>query len=168
LIRREHRVEIAEIAREREPALAGVALEVADAVHALISDCTAAVVIVGGPEWQMLAQVGPDDLSFAWRRLVADTWRVGDPANGVRGAFAAPLRSTLIGAMLVAAPQAGTSLPSAARRIVRPLLDAGGIQLDATLSDVAWVARGGIRLVTDSRVTPTALARRRATPRAGY
>jgi hypothetical protein len=102
-----------------------------------------------------------------WRGLVADASRVADSANGVRGAFAAPLRSALISAMLVAVPRAGTSLRSAARRIVCPLLDAGGILLDPMLSDVVSVARGGSRLATDPCVASTALARRRPTPRVG-
>jgi hypothetical protein len=136
VIRKEHRVEIAEIARAREPALANVALEVADAVHALIADCTAAVVVAGaGSEWKMLAQSGPDDLSCSWRRLVAGTVRVQHLSGETHEAVVVPLASARIRALLVAVPRAGTSLPAATSCIVRPLLDAGGILLDATLSE---------------------------------
>ncbi len=136
MIRKDHRVEIAEIARAREPALTDVAAEVADAVHALIADCTAAVVVVGvGSEWKMLAQSGPDDLSRFWRRLVAGTARVPQLASDACEAVVLPLASARIRALLVAVPRAGTSLPASTRRILRPLLDAGGILLDATLSE---------------------------------
>jgi hypothetical protein len=135
VIRREHRIEVAEIAREREPALTGVAVEVVDAVHALMGDCTVAVVIADvGSGWKMLAQAGPEDLSSSWRGLVADASRAATRPDQ-KGAVVARLGSSLIRTLLVAVPRAGTSLPSAAVRIVRPLLDAGGILFDATLRD---------------------------------
>ena len=61
MIRKEHRIEIADIARRNEVVLADAAFRIAYAVHALIPGSTAAVVVVGaGAEWRMLAQRGPE------------------------------------------------------------------------------------------------------------
>jgi hypothetical protein len=105
------------------------------------------VVVEVGPEWKLLAQSGPEDISCSWRRLVAGSARVTDRFGDCREAVVAPLASTRIRAMLVVVPRAGTSLPSGARRIVRPLLHAGGILLDATVSDGMSRAGAGLRLV---------------------
>jgi hypothetical protein len=136
VIHREHRADIAEIARRHEQELAAIGQEVADAVHALIPDCSAAVVLAEtGPEWRMLAQAGPDDLEHSWRRLVAGASRVTHSWVGQDEALVAPLSSARISAMLVAVPRRGASLARSTGQVVRPLLDAGAILLDAALSD---------------------------------
>ena len=126
MIRKEHRIEIADIARRNEVVLADAAFRIAYAVHALIPGCTAAVVVVGaGAEWRMLAQRGPEDLSGSWRRLVAGTARV-EACEPVRsGALVLALPSERISARLVLAPLGAGTLPREARRIVQPLVDAG-------------------------------------------
>ena len=151
MIRKEHRIESAEIARRNDVVLADAAFRVADAVHALIPGCTAVVAIVGvGSEWRMLAQRGPQDLSGAWRRLVAETTRIGDPGCEHPGALVVPVPSERISARLVMVPLAGVSLPESAHRIVRPLLDAGGVLLDSALS-------AGTRAGSDSAAPRSAL-----------
>jgi hypothetical protein len=141
VIRREHRADVAELARAHEDALVAVGREVAEAVHALIPGCTAAVVLADtGPEWRMLAQCGPGDLTRSWRRLVAGTARITHMPGGPHDALVTPLRSSRINVMLVAVPEGGSSLPPSAQQIVRPLLDAGGILLDAALADdLEWM-----------------------------
>jgi hypothetical protein len=152
VIRRDHRIEIAEIARKHETVLADAARGVADAVHALVPGCTAAVVVVGmGSEWKMLAQCGPVDLSCFWRRVVATTARVAAPSSGPDDAIVAPFASVRIRAVLALVPLAGTSVPPGTRRIVQPLLDAGGILLDATFSVESTPPRAALRLVPESR-----------------
>jgi hypothetical protein len=152
VIRKEHRVEFAEIARRNEAVLAGVAFRVADAVHALLSGCTAAVVMVGiGSEWRMLAQSGPEDLSDTWRRLVAGTARLEGPESGHPNALVLRFASQRISAKLAMAPLPAISLPQNTQRIVQPLLDAGGVLLDAALSAEMTPDRPGLRLVTEAQ-----------------
>jgi hypothetical protein len=152
VIRKEHRVEVAELARQNEVVLAAVALRVAEAAAALLSGCTAAVVVAGiGSEWRMLAQSGPEDLSDTWRRLVAESTRVEEPDSARSRALVLGLASERISAKLVLAPLAAISLPQSARRIVQPLLDAGGVLLDAALFAETSPGRPGLRLVTGSR-----------------
>jgi hypothetical protein len=135
VIRREHRVERAGIDRQNEAVLVDAAAGVVDSVHALIAGCTAAVVVVGAAaEWKMLAQSGPEDLSRTWRRLVSGTGRRADPPCAQRESLVVPFASERIRALLVVVPLRGISLPSGTRRIVQPILDAGGIVLDASLS----------------------------------
>ncbi len=149
MIRKDHRIEIVEIARLNEAELAGVAFRVADAVHALISGCTAAVVLVeAGHEWRMLGQSGPEDVSGSWRRLVARTVRIDARAPEQARALVLPISSERVSTKLVIAPLAAISLPQGTRRIVQPLLDAGGILLDAAVSGGRAPRRQGLRLVS--------------------
>jgi CBS domain-containing protein len=132
VIRRDHRLETAERARQTAAALTQAAASLADAVHTLIPGCTSAVVVVEqGPQWTMLAQRGPVDVSRSWRRMVARHTRVVDGIGNRRDVLVAPIPSQRLHAMVVAVPIEGVSLPSGTRTIVQPLLDAAGILLDA-------------------------------------
>ncbi len=147
MIRRDHRIDIAERSRQREAALTEAGAGLADAVHSLVPDCTAAVVVVEtGPNWRMLAQRGPVEMESCWRQLVALHARGHDRPEGRQRACEAlvvPFRAERIRAMLVAVPAAGGSLPGGMHEIVRPLLDAGGLLLDAAVG----AAGGTLRLV---------------------
>jgi hypothetical protein len=146
MIRRDHRIDIAERTRQREAALTEAGAGLADAVHSLIPGCTAAVVVVEtGPNWRMLAQRGPVEMEGCWRQLVALHARGHDREGRQSGgeALVVPFRAERIRAMLVAVPAAGGSLPRGMHEIVRPLLDAGGLLLDAAVG----AAGGTLRLV---------------------
>jgi hypothetical protein len=156
VIRRDHRLETTERARQRAAALAEAAAGVADAVHSLIPGCTAAVVVVEqGSEWTLLAQRGSVDVSRSWRRLVAHYSRVCDDSWAQGDSLVAAFPSQRLHAMLVTVPIAGISLPPGMRTIVQPLLDAGGILLDAAVAGAPARAQGVLRLVPD----PEAFAR---------
>jgi hypothetical protein len=150
MIRRDHRLERAERARQREAALVEVAATVADSVHALIPGCTAAVVLVEhGCEWTLLAQRGSVDISRSWRRLVALYTRVCDDAEDHGDSLVASFPSRRVQAMLVAVPVAGISLPAGTRAIVQPLLDAGGNLLDAAVAPAHAPEQGVLCLVPE-------------------
>lgn len=147
MIRRDHRLEPSESPWRNDAALSEVAIVLADAVHALVVGCTAAVVVVEpGSEWRLLAQRGSLDVSSSWRQLVARHARTGDRAWEPHEPLVVPFPSPAIRAMLVAVPVDGISLPAGVREIVRPILDAGGILLGEAGS-AAPGDRGVLRLV---------------------
>jgi hypothetical protein len=150
LIRRDHRLETDERARRTAAALAEAATGIADAVHALIPGCTAAVVVVEqGPEWTMLAQRGPVDITRSWRRMVARHTRVIGDSESRRDVLVAPIASRRLHAMVVVVPIEGVSLPQGTRTIVQPLLDAGGLLLDAAM-DPASSGHDILRLISEA------------------
>jgi hypothetical protein len=150
VIRRDHRLETAERARQTAAALAKAAAGIADAVHALIPGCTAAVVVVEqGPEWTMLAQRGPLDVTRSWRRMVARHTRLVGGSGTRRDVLVAPIPSQRLHAMVVVVPIEGVSLPQATRTIVQPLLDAGGLLLDAAF-DQGCSGEDVLRLVSEA------------------
>jgi hypothetical protein len=147
VIRRDHRLEPPESHWRNDAELSKVAFELADAVHALVVGCTAAVVLVEpGSEWRLLAQRGALDVSSSWRRLVARHARSGDEAWDPNEPLVVPFPSPAIRVMLVAVPVDGISLPAGVREIVQPILDAGGI-LFAAAGSAGAGERGGLRLV---------------------
>jgi hypothetical protein len=147
VIRRDNPLEPSDSTWRNDAALSEVAIVLADAVHALVVGCTAAVVVVDpGSRWRLLAQRGPLDVSSSWRQLVARHARNGDLAWEPHEPLVLPFPSPALRAMLVAVPVDGISLPDAVREIVRPILDAGGILLGAAGS-AAPDDRGVLRLV---------------------
>jgi hypothetical protein len=152
LIRRDHRLELSESTRRNDAARARVATVLTDAVQALVSNCTAAVVAVDyGAEWQLLAQRGPLDVSSCWRQLVARHDRDGDHVADPRAPVVVEIPFAGVRAMLVVVPVGGSTLPSGLREIVRPLLEAGEILLGAAGS--APPSERSLRLVEGSRLS---------------
>jgi hypothetical protein len=150
LIRRDHRLEIAERARQTAAALEEAAAGLADAVHALIPGCTAAVVVVEqGPEWTMLAQRGPVDVTRSWRRMVARHTRIVGDRESRGDVLVAPIPSRRLHAMVLVVPIDGVSLPQGTRTIVQPLLDAGGLLLDGAFGP-ASSERDVLRLISEA------------------
>ncbi|HEY1479116.1 MAG TPA: hypothetical protein VGF46_03770 [Gaiellales bacterium] len=111
-----------------------IAEGLANGVHTLLPGCTAAVVIAIGPDWQLLAERGPVDVSAAWRATLADEVRANDRASEQADYLVAPFSSVLSHVLLVLVPNEGATLPERAYAIVQPLLDAGGILLDRAIA----------------------------------
>ena len=118
-----------------ERAFARVAEGLADAIHALLPSCAAGIVVIeSGGEWRLLAQRGPIDLSPTWRERVARHVRAGDRASDDGGCLVAPFSAVALRVMLVLVPVADAPGLPRLQTIVQPLLDAGGILLDRSLS----------------------------------
>jgi hypothetical protein len=119
-----------------EAALQKVADGLADAVHTLLPDCTAAIVVVGaGPEWRLLAQRGGLDISANWRRTVARQVRDSDRSHDASDYLVAPFSAVALHVMLLLLPDSGERLAAGVRVVVQPLLDAGGILLDRAATE---------------------------------
>ncbi len=107
-----------------------VAIDFANEAHALVPGATVAVVVEIDSQWQPLAQRGPIDVSRAWRADLAEIVRDSDHASYDRGYFVAPFSAVDLHALLVIVSERGADIPSDVQRIVKPLLDIGGVAFD--------------------------------------
>jgi hypothetical protein len=111
-------------------ALLAIATGLADGVHTLIPSATAAIVVAIGPEWQLLAQNGPVDITAGWRGAVANQVRDSDLPQQHADYLVAPFSAVGLHALLIVAAESVDHMPRRAHALVQPLLDAGGILLD--------------------------------------
>lgn len=111
-------------------ALLAIAGGLADGVHTLIPSATAAIVVAIGPEWQLLAQRGPIDITAGWRGAVANQVRDSDLPQQHGDYLVAPFSAVGLHALLIVAAESPDHMPRRAHALVQPLLDAGGILLD--------------------------------------
>jgi hypothetical protein len=115
-------------------ALIEIAYGLANGVHTLIPSATAAVVVSIGSEWQLLAQIGPVDISSTWRPNVANQVRDSDLPQQHSDHLVAPFSAVGLHALLIVESATSDQMPRRAHAIVQPLLDAGGILLDRALA----------------------------------
>lgn len=115
-------------------ALLEIAAGLADGVHTLIPNATAAVVVAVGSEWQLLAARGSIDIPARWRPEIAKQVRDSDLPQQHGDYLVAPFSSVGMHALLIVATDSKEQMPRRAHGIVQPLLDAGGILLDRALT----------------------------------
>jgi hypothetical protein len=108
----------------------GVANDFANEAHALLPGATVAVVVEIDSKWQPLAQRGPIDMSEAWRPDLAEIVRESDYASYDRGYFVAPFSAVDVHALLVIVAESDAEIPIDVHRLVKPLLDTGGVAFD--------------------------------------
>ena len=107
-----------------------VAIDFANEAHVLAPGATVAVVVEIDSQWQPLAQRGPIDLSEAWRPDLAEIVRESDHASYDRGYFVAPFSAVDVHALLVIVAESDADIPIDVHRLVKPLLDTGGVAFD--------------------------------------
>jgi hypothetical protein len=115
-------------------ALIEIAHGLANGVHTLIPSATAAVVVSIGSEWQLLAQIGPVDITSTWRADVANQVRDSDLPQQHSDHLVTPFSAVGLHALLIVESETSDQMPRRAHAIVQPLLDAGGILLDRALA----------------------------------
>jgi HD-GYP domain-containing protein (c-di-GMP phosphodiesterase class II) len=110
--------------------LAQVSIELADAAHALVPSCTAAVAVEVGSRWQLLAQTGSVDVASDWRGTLAASSGGGDGPRQGEGYAVAVIPVGSFRALLILVGESDSSVPARALESVGGLLAEGAERLE--------------------------------------
>jgi GGDEF domain-containing protein len=110
--------------------LVSVAGGLAEAAHALVPTCTAAVAVEVGSRWQLLAQSGSIDVASDWRGTLAASTVGGDGPRRGDGYAVAVVPSTNVRALLILITEPDREIAPRSLDAIGELLVDGGRRLD--------------------------------------